>query len=37
MSPTKNAQKSAKSTTGTNKKGGVLTDEERAAMKELVK
>src|SRR2546423_8074265 len=37
MSPTKNAQKSAKSTTATNKKGGVLTDEERAAMKELVK
>src|SRR5437660_3170683 len=37
MSPTKNAQKSAKSTTATNKKGRVLTDEERAAMKELVK
>src|SRR6266566_8340739 len=37
MSPTKNAQRSAKSTTATNKKGGVLTDEERAAMKELVK
>ena len=37
MSPTKNAHKSAKSTTATNKKGGVLTDEERAAMKELVK
>src|SRR2546428_4350296 len=37
MSPTKNAQKSAKSTTATNKKGAVLTDEERAAMKELVK
>jgi uncharacterized protein YdhG (YjbR/CyaY superfamily) len=37
MSPTKNAPKSAKSTTATNKKGGVLTDEERAAMKELVK
>ena len=37
MSPTKVTQKSAKSTTGTNKKGSVLTDEERAAMKELVK
>ena len=37
MSPTKTAQKSAKSTTAANKKGGVLTDEERAAMKELVK
>jgi len=37
MSPTKNAQKSAKSTTATNKKGALLTDEERAAMKELVK
>src|SRR2546430_14368556 len=37
MSPTKAAQKSAKSTTASNKKGGVLTDEERAAMKELVK
>jgi len=37
MSPTKNEQKSAKSATATNKKRGVLTDEERAAMKELVK
>ncbi len=37
MSPTKDTQKSAKSTTATNKKGTVLTDEERAAMKELVK
>ncbi|TMF22566.1 MAG: DUF1801 domain-containing protein, partial [Chloroflexi bacterium] len=30
-------QKPAKSATATNKKGGVLTDEERGAMKELVK
>src|SRR5438309_8286134 len=37
MSPTKAAQKSAKSTTATNKKRTVLTDEERAAMKELGK
>ena len=37
MSPTKNAQKSAKSTAATNQKGAVLTAEERAAMKELVK
>ena len=37
MSPTKTTHKSAKSTAATNKKGGVLTDEERAAMKELVK
>ena len=37
MSPTKATQKSAKSTTATNKKRSVLTDEERAAMKELVK
>src|SRR3989442_13798408 len=37
MSPAKDTQKSAKSTTATNKKRGVLTDEERAAMKELVK
>src|SRR5207248_10464674 len=37
MSPTKATQKSAKSTTAPNKKGAVLTDEERAAMKELVK
>src|SRR6266480_3516822 len=37
MSPTKDAQKSAKSTTATNKKSSVLTNEERAAMKELVK
>ena len=36
MSPTKVTQKS-KSTTATKKKGGVLTNEERAAMKELVK
>src|SRR5438309_9884414 len=37
MSSTKATQKSAKSTTATNKKRSVLTDEERAAMKELVK
>ena len=37
MSPTKATQRSAKSSTATNKKGSVLTDEERAAMKELVK
>src|SRR5256886_17216872 len=37
MSPTKAAQKSAKTIIATNKKGAVLTDEERAAMKELVK
>ena len=37
MSPTKAAQKSAKGTTATNKKRSVLTDEERAAMKELIK
>ena len=37
MSPTKNEQKSAKSTSANNKKRSVLTDEERAAMKELVK
>jgi len=37
MSPTKATQKSAKSTTATNKKRSVLTDEERAAMKDLVK
>src|SRR3989475_12629633 len=37
MSPTKATQKSAKSTTATNKKGAVLTDEERAAMEERVK
>jgi len=37
MSPTKTTQKSAKSATATNKKGAVLTNEERAAMKELVK
>ncbi len=36
MSP-KDTQKSAKSTTATNKKRTLLTDEERAAMKELVK
>src|SRR2546423_3417665 len=37
MSPAKATQKSAKSSTATNKKGALLTDEERAAMKELVK
>ena len=37
MSPTKATQRPAKSATATNKKGAVLTDEERAAMKELVK
>ena len=37
MSPTKATQKSAKSTTAINKKRTLLTDEERAAMKELVK
>src|SRR5438046_420216 len=37
MSPTKDTQKSAKSTNATNKKRTLLTDEERAAMKELVK
>ena len=37
MSPTKATQKSAKSTSANNKKRSVLTDEERAAMKELVK
>jgi uncharacterized protein YdhG (YjbR/CyaY superfamily) len=37
MSPKKATQKSAKSATATNKKGSVLTDEEKAAMKELVK
>src|SRR5881296_3928070 len=37
MSPTKATPKSAKSTTATSKKRSVLTDEERAAMKELVK
>ena len=37
MSPTKAAQKSAKTMIATNKKGAVLTDEERAAMKELIK
>jgi uncharacterized protein YdhG (YjbR/CyaY superfamily) len=34
MSPTKDTQKSAKSTTATNKKSTRFTDEERAAMKE---
>jgi hypothetical protein len=34
MSPTKDTQKSAKSTTATNKKSKGFTDEERAAMKE---
>jgi uncharacterized protein YdhG (YjbR/CyaY superfamily) len=37
MSPTKATQKSAKSSTATSKKRTLLTDEERAAMKELVK
>src|SRR5438094_5237349 len=37
MSPTKAPQKSAKSTIATNKKRSLITDEERAAMKELVK
>src|SRR5438270_4507779 len=37
MSPAKATQKSAKSSTATNKKGTVLTGEEKAAMKELVK
>ena len=37
MSPTKATQRSAKSTTATNNKRTLLTDEERAAMKELVK
>ncbi len=37
MSPTKATQKSVKSNTATDKKRSVLTDEERAAMKELVK
>ena len=37
MSPQKATRKSDKSTTATNKKRSVLTDEERAAMKELVK
>ena len=37
MSPKKDTQKSAKSTAATNKKRSVLTDEERAAMRELVK
>ena len=37
MSPTKATQRSAKSTTATNNKRSVLTDEERAAMKDLVK
>jgi uncharacterized protein YdhG (YjbR/CyaY superfamily) len=37
MSPTKATQKSARSSTATNKKGTVLTAEEKSAMKELVK
>jgi uncharacterized protein YdhG (YjbR/CyaY superfamily) len=37
MSPTKATHKSAKSTTATSTKRSLLTDEERAAMKELVK
>src|SRR2546427_6616675 len=36
MSPTKDTQKSAKSTTATNKKFKGFTDEERAAMKEYI-
>src|SRR3989442_3757993 len=37
MSPTKDTQKAAKTSTGTNKERTALRDEERAAMKELVK
>jgi uncharacterized protein YdhG (YjbR/CyaY superfamily) len=37
MSPKKNTQKSAKSTTATNKKSEGFTDEEKAAMKERAK
>jgi uncharacterized protein YdhG (YjbR/CyaY superfamily) len=37
MSPAKATQKSAKSATATDKKRTLLTDEERAAMKELIK
>jgi hypothetical protein len=37
MSPTRATQNSAKSTAATSKKRSLLTDEERAAMKELVK
>jgi uncharacterized protein YdhG (YjbR/CyaY superfamily) len=37
MSPTKTAQKSAKGITAANKKRTLLTDEEKSAMKELVK
>jgi uncharacterized protein YdhG (YjbR/CyaY superfamily) len=37
MSPKKDAQKSAKSTTAINKKSNGFTDEERAAMKERAK
>jgi len=37
MSPTKATQKSTKSTTATNKQRSLITDEERAAMKELIK
>ncbi len=37
MSPTKAAHKAAKSTTATNKQRSLITDEERAAMKELIK
>src|SRR5207247_8551929 len=37
MRTTKDTQKSAKSNTATHKKRTLLTDEERAAMKELVK
>ena len=37
MSPTKATQKSAKSTTATNNKRALLTDEERAAMREYAR
>src|SRR6266481_7809697 len=37
MTPAKAAQKSAKSTIATNKKRTLITDEEKAAMKELIK
>ncbi len=37
MSPTKAAHKADKSTTATNKQRSLITDEERAAMKELIK
>lgn len=37
MSPKKDTRKSAKSTTATNQKSSILTDEEIAAMKETIK